>query len=376
MNSPRVLVAPDKFKGSLDAEGVVAAITAGIARTRPAARVIPLPMADGGEGTVKAALTVGFQRVDVEVSGPMSSPVRAHYARLQDVAVIEMAAASGLSLTRPDAKSARWASSFGTGELIADALDGGAQTIVLSVGGSASTDGGVGMLAALGGRFHDTGNDPLWRGGAALTRLGGIDLSGLDPRLADIDLVLASDVDNPLLGQAGSAAVYGPQKGADEAIVEELELGLSRLVNALTRTHPYARRLAGSPGAGAAGGVGFAALLVGARQRPGIEVMLDLTGFREHLREAALVITGEGSLDQQSLRGKVPVGVAAAAAQAGVPTVAIAGQCSLSQPVLREHGIEAGYALTDIEPDGEVCMRQASRLIAEIAAGIALARLN
>ncbi|MFV0426514.1 MAG: glycerate kinase [Beutenbergiaceae bacterium] len=375
MNS-RVLVAPDKFKGSAQAAQVAAAIAAGIARTRPAAEVVALPMADGGEGTVAAALAAGFDSVSVSVSGPLRAPVQATYARREEVAVIEMAAASGLIHSRADIESARRASSFGTGELITDALDSGARTIVLTLGGSACTDGGVGLLAALGGRFFDLGNDPLQRGGSALTGLGRVDLSGLDPRLADIELVLASDVDNPLLGEHGAAAVYGPQKGADPDTVAELESGLGRLVEVLSGTRSQVREIADQPGAGAAGGTGFAALLLGAKRRPGIEVLLELTGFRDQLTDVALVITGEGSLDEQSLHGKVPMGVAAAAAERDIPTVVIAGVCSVPQHRLREYGIVAAYALTDIEPDLQVCMNQAPRLLAEIAAAVALARLS
>lgn len=371
-----VVVAPDKFKGSLSAPEVAAHVAAGLLRVREDLQVRQVPQADGGEGTVDAALAAGYEAVEADVCGPTGRPLRARYARHEETAVIEMAAASGLGLTTADVDSARWSSSFGTGELILHALDGGARTIVLGIGGSASTDGGAGMLAALGGRFADIGNDPLQRGGAALVALGAVDLSGIDARLAETDLILASDVQNPLLGPDGAAAVYGPQKGADPSTVAELEQGLTRLVAVLARTRADAPSLAQRPGAGAAGGLGFAAYLLGARQRPGIEVVLELTALASALDGAILVITGEGSLDEQSLFGKTPVGVAAAAAVAGVPTVAVCGRTTLSAEQLNEHGISAAYPLTDLEADVAVSMAQAGPLLETVAGQIAQEHLR
>lgn len=372
-----VVVAADKFKGSLTAAEVAAHVAAGLRRARPGLRVLEVPMADGGEGTVDAALAAGGRERRVVVTGPLGEPVTARYALLDDAdhgptAVLEMALASGLALTPADDGAARDSSSIGTGQLVADALDAGARRVVLGVGGSASTDGGAGMLAALGVRLLDDAGAPLPGGGDALRRLARVDLSGLDPRLADTELVLAADVENPLLGPDGAAAVYGPQKGADEAAVADLEAGLARWVEALVEAGAAtAREIAAARGAGAAGGVGFGALLLGATRRRGVDVVLDLTGFDDAVAGAALVVTGEGSLDEQSLFGKTPVGVAAAAARAGVPTVAVAGRSPLPAEELARHGIAGRYVLSDIEPDVAVSIAEAGRLLETLAEAIA-----
>ncbi len=241
---------------------------------------------------------------------------------------------------------------------------------MLGVGGSACTDGGAGLVRALGGRLTDATGAELAPGGAALRDLAEVDLSGLDPRLAEVDLVLASDVDNPLLGEHGAAEVYAPQKGAGPAEVAILAAGLSRWASAVAAT--TGRDLAGAPGAGAAGGIGFAALAVlGARRRPGIDMLLELAGFAEALREARLVVTGEGSLDEQTLRGKAPAGVAEAARAAGVPVVAVAGRCLLDADALAAADIRAAYALTDLEPDPARCMAEADALLERLAGRLA-----
>ena len=372
-----MLVAPDKFKGSLDASQVAAHVAAGLRRVVPDVEVDALPVADGGEGTVEAALAAGYTRVSVAATGPLGEQVRADYARRGDVAVIEMAAVSGLAMTLADDDAARRSSSVGTGELVRHALGQGARTIVLGIGGSASTDGGAGLVVALGVRLRGAGGElPL--GGAALQDLVSVDVSGLDPRLGEVEMVLASDVDNPLLGADGAAAVYGPQKGASARAVADLEDGLARWVEALERAGvPRARELADAPGAGAAGGVGYGALvLLGAVRRPGIEVVLELTGFADRVAGMDLVITGEGSLDSQSLFGKAPVGVASAAAAAGVPTVAVAGRSTLSDAQLHKVGIAARYALTDIEPDVETCITHAGEILEDVSEILARAHLQ
>ncbi|KAE8762451.1 glycerate kinase, partial [Georgenia thermotolerans] len=249
-----VLLAPDKFKGSLPAADVAAHLAAGLRAAAPAVEVDQLPVADGGEGTVAAALAAGFTEVRLRATGPLGAPVATRYAVRGTTAVVEMAAVSGLEMLTPDPGTARRATSRGVGELVAHALDGGATTVVVGVGGSASTDGGAGMLAALGARLVGEGGD-LPDGGAALRDLLAVDLAGLHPGLAAARLVLASDVDNPLLGPRGAAAVYGPQKGADPATVALLEDGLTTWVAALAHTPvPAARPAAGSaPAAGTAG---------------------------------------------------------------------------------------------------------------------------
>lgn len=368
-----VVLAPDKFKGSLTAAQVAEHLATGLLRARPELTLRQVPMADGGEGTVAAAVAAGWTERAATVSGPLSQPVQAAYALSPDGAacVVEMALASGLEFTRADVDAARRSSSFGTGELIRHALDDGARQVILGVGGSASTDGGAGLVQALGARLLSQDGSELPGGGAALNDLTAVDLTGLDPRLGETEVVLAADVDNPLLGPSGAAAVYGPQKGADEATVAELEDGLARWVQALAAERPEAALAADLPGAGAAGGLGYAALaLLGGTRRSGIAVVIELTGLADQLDGADLAITGEGSLDAQSLYGKTPVGVARAAAAAGVPTVAVAGRSLLDDAELGRHGIAACYPLTALAPDPQTSIREAGRLLEELAATI------
>jgi glycerate kinase len=356
--SGHVLVAPDKFKGSLTAPEVAAHLAAGLREAGH--RAVELPVADGGEGTLDAALAAGFRRRPVTVTGPTGKPVDAAIALRDGTAVVELAAASGLAQL-PDGPEPMRASSRGTGELVAAALDAGARRIVLGVGGSAGTDGGAGLLSALGARITDASGRELPDGGAALARADAVDLGGLDPRLGDVGIVLASDVDNPLLGPAGAAAVYGPQKGATPEDVVLLDAALARFAGLVA---PDGATL---PGAGAAGGVGFAALTVlGARRRRGIEVVLELTGFAERLTGAALVVTGEGALDAQTLHGKAPAGVAAAARESGVPVAAVCGRCELGPAELAGAGIREVHALVEREPDPARCLAEAGRLLREV----------
>lgn len=376
-----VLVAPDKFKGSLTAAEVAATVAAALG-----VPAVELPVADGGDGTVDAAVAAGFDRVTVRVTGPTGEPVDASYARRGETAVVELAEASGLRRL-PAGPEPLTATSHGTGELIADAVKQGATRVVLGLGGSACTDGGAGMVQALGARLLDAGGRELPRGGAALRDLDRVDVSGfLD--VSGVAFVVASDVDNPLLGPHGAAAVYGPQKGATPEQVKLLDAALGRLAAVATRTHglagavehddtPRAMGVAGAPGAGAAGGVGFAALaFLHADIRPGIDYLLDLLGFHQHVKGARLVITGEGSLDEQTLRGKAPAGVARAAAAAGVPVVAVCGRRTLTDEQLREAGIEAAYALADLEPDLGRSMAEARPLLGRLVARLAADRLS
>jgi glycerate kinase len=278
-----------------------------------------------------------------------------------------MAEASGLRHLPPGVFAPLAATTYGTGELLRAALDAGARTIVLGVGGSATTDGGAGMLSALGARLLDGDGVPVAPGGGPLATLAAADLSGLDRRLAETEIVLASDVDNPLLGPKGAAAVYGPQKGASPADVAALDAALGRYAEVLG-----ARAEAEAPGAGAAGGVGFGALVgLGAVFRPGIDVLLDVLGFADALERADLVITGEGSLDEQTLHGKAPVGVANAARARGLDVVAVCGRLALQPAALGSAGIRRAYALTDIEPDAARCMAEAGPLLEQVAASLA-----
>jgi glycerate kinase len=372
--APLVVVAPDKFKGSLSADDAAAALARGLRRRLRVVRVVEHPVADGGEGTVAMVLRHGFSPITCQVQGPTGEPVRARYALREDVAVLEMAAAAGLAALPggvPDDRTAQTASTFGVGELIRDALDRGARRIVLGVGGSATTDGGAGMAVALGARLSAASGTVLPAGGASLLSAERLDLDALDRRLAEATVVVACDVDNPLTGPQGAAAVYGPQKGAGDATVELLDGALTHwadLVAAAT-----GRDLRALPGAGAAGGLGFgAAALLGAEVRSGIEYLLDLSGFAGAVAGADLVIVGEGSLDEQSLRGKGPIGVAAVAARAGVRVVAVAGRVGVPEARLRDHGVEAVYTLADLEPDVRRSMRSAAQLLETTAERIAV----
>jgi glycerate kinase len=368
----RAVVAADKFKGSLTAAEVAERVAAGLARAGFAGVVEALPVADGGDGTVAAAVAAGFCPVELEVTGPAGGTVRAVYAVRGADAVIEAAQACGLTLLPPGALAPLTATSRGVGQLILAAIAAGARRIMLGVGGVATTDGGAGLLQALGARLTDGSGRELGPGGGALTELAAADLTGLAD-LTGTQFLLASDVDNPLLGTAGAAAVYGPQKGASPAQVELLEAGLRRWAD-VAEPAASSGPARSAPGAGAAGGIGFAALqFLGARMRPGIELLLELASFESRLDGARLVITGEGSLDAQTLHGKTPVGVARAAGahDPAVPVVAVAGRCTLTQAELGRAGIARAYALTDIEPDLARCIAEAGPLLERLAEQIA-----
>jgi glycerate 2-kinase len=364
VSAGHVIIAPDKFKGSLGAPEVARHIGAGLRRARPDVAVLELPVADGGDGTVDAAVAAGFDRVRVRVTGPTGEPVTASYAVRGDVAVVELAEASGLRSLPGGRSQPLTATSRGTGELIGDAVRRGVRRVVLGLGGSACTDGGTGMAAALGARLLDADGRELLPGGGALRDLDRIEAPAAWP--PGVTVVVASDVDSPLLGPDGAAHVFGPQKGAGPADVGVLEEGLSRLDAVVRRD--LGVEAADRPGAGAAGGAGFGAMVfLSATVEPGIGYLLDLLGFADHLTGARLVITGEGALDRQTLRGKAPAGVARAAAGAGVPVLAVAGRNTLSAEELRDAGFRGAYALTDIEPDPARCMEQAGTLLERLA---------
>ena len=382
----RIVIAPDKFKGSLSAPEVCAHLEKGLQRGAGGnLEVLRIPVADGGEGTLDAAVASGFTRRSAVVAGPTGEPVTADFAVRGNEAVIEMAAASGLALLpsgalvrgRPGPTAARTATSLGTGQLIRAALDAGCNRIVLGVGGSANTDGGAGLLRGLGARFLDAGGNELPAGGAPLAHLDRIDFSGFEPRLKDTRFVLASDVDNPLLGAQGAASMFGPQKGATQQDVGMLDAALARFVEVLAREigpdgpNNRAIKAAEAPGAGAAGGVGYAAIAVlAATRRPGIDVVLELTGLEQRLAGADLVITGEGSLDEQSLLGKTPMGVARAAAAQGVPVIAVCGRTTLHASQASAAGFEDVYALTGMESNVDRCIAEAAQLLEQLGTQI------
>jgi len=365
----RVLIASDKFKGSLTAAEVAAAVSTGVRRARPDAVVDSVPVADGGDGSLAAAVAAGFELVPVTASGPTGVPVQSGYARRGDLAVVELADVSGL-VRLPDGLQPMTATSLGAGELIAAAVAAGCRRVVLGIGGSASTDGGAGLVRGLGARLLDARGESIGDGGAALTDLASLDLTALRDALVGVEVVVACDVDNPLTGPVGAPATYGPQKGAGPGQVIELDDALTHWADVVAAA--TGSDLRDTPGAGAAGGVGFAALaLLGAELRPGIELVLDLVGFAERLDGADLVVTGEGALDAQTLHGKAPAGVAAAAAAAGIPVVAVCGVNHLDDVRLHAAGISAAYALTDLEPDVRRCIADGGPLLEQLGTRIA-----
>ena len=366
-----VVVAPDKFKGTLTAPQVAAHVAAGLDRACPGLKTVQVPVADGGDGTVDAAEAAGYRRVEIGVRGPTGKPVTASFALLDGTAIIESAQACGLTRLPGGVPAPLTATSRGVGELILAAIRMRAKRIVLGLGGVACTDGGAGLVTALGGKLVDESGLELPPGGAALDRLDRIDVSKLRD-LSGTEVIAATDVDNPLLGPRGAAAVYAPQKGASPEDVTILENGLARWADVAEQTLGFRER--DERGAGAAGGLGFAALgFLSATMQPGIELMLDLISFTGHLSGARLVITGEGALDTQTLHGKAPAGVARAAAAVApdLPVVAVAGVCSLTAGQLRSAGLARAYALADIEPDLARCRDQAGPLLEELAGSIA-----
>lgn len=340
----RIVVAPDKFKGTLTAGEAARAIADGLASSLPEAEFRLVPLADGGEGSVDAAVAAGALRRSTVVEDPLGEPVLAAWAETSDdgvpTAVVEVAAASGLALVDPTPGTARRADTSGTGQLLLAALDAGVRRVVLGVGGTAGTDGGTGLLRALGVRFLDRDGCPVPRGAAGLPAVATVDLSGLDPRCTDLDVLLCCDVEAPLLGEHGAARVFGPQKGAGPREVAQFEEGLRRLADALRAatgvdvvTWPWA-------GAGGAVSAGAHAVL-GARAVSGADHVAGLVGLDAHLAWADLLVVGEGSLDAQSLAGKAPVAAARRARAAGVPVVAVAGRLDVPEEDLRTAGFDA-----------------------------------
>ncbi len=325
----RVLVAPDSYKGSMTSVVVARALADGWRRGRADDEVALTPMADGGEGTLDAVMATGdWAPLPAAARDPLMRPIDARFLRRGDRAVVELAVASGLSLVAPEDRDAAAATTFGTGQVLAAAIGLGCTRIVLGLGGSATTDGGAGLLVALGARLLDEEGQELPMGGGALARLAAIDLAGLSPILAEVHLTVASDVSNPLLGELGAAAVYGPQKGLDEAGVARLDAALGQYADVLEAAVGGSVR--DVPGAGAAGGTTAALLAIADRFasfgiRPGIDVVMELTDFEGRLATSDLVLTGEGRVDAQTAFGKTALGVARRAQGAGVPCVCIGG---------------------------------------------------
>jgi glycerate 2-kinase len=364
----RVLVCPDKFRGSLTAVQAAEALADGL-QAGGVHRPWILPVADGGEGTVDCCLAAGFTEFPRRVTGADGHPVLARIAIRGPVAVIESAQACGLGKGPPDDRAALAATSFGVGELIRAALDAGCRRLIVGVGGTASTDGGAGLLQALGARLSDSRGNPVAAGGGGLATLEQADLSELDPRLAACDLLAATDVDNPLLGTRGAAAVFAPQKGADRQAQAQLERGLVKLAGLLDRS--AVPHLSGLPGTGAGGGIAYALLRAGAQRVSGADTILEMLRFTDHASAADLVVTGEGSLDASSLGGKAPVTLAMTAHRLGTLVVAVAGRSTLTPQQQREAGIDRVYQLLDLAGSAERSMREAPLLLRRAGTDIA-----
>ena len=369
----KIVIAPDSFKDSLSAQGVADAIALGLAQVWPDAQLIKCPMADGGEGTVESILAAceGELRRTL-VRGPLGAMVDAAWGWLPQshTAIIEMAEASGLQLVPVAQRDACISSTFGTGQLIRAALDAGAQRVILAIGGSATNDGGAGALQALGVKLLDAQGQTLSPGGLALAQLARVDLSDIDPRLAQVRFDIAADVNNPLCGPHGASAIFGPQKGASPVQVEQLDQALGHFADHCAAA--LSNDVRDEPGSGAAGGLGFAAkAFLGAQFKAGVEVVAELVGLAEAVAGADLVITGEGRFDAQTLRGKTPFGVARVARQHAVPVIVIAGTLGEGYQALYEHGIDAAFALASGPMSLQQACAEAPRLLRERATDIA-----
>ena len=347
----KLVIAPDSFKESLDAQQVAFAIERGFQSIFPEIHTVCVPVADGGEGTTEAlvAATAGVQ-ISESVRGPLGEPLNAIWGLLGEqpntalTAVVETAAASGLDKISSARRDALRATTYGTGELILAALERGVRRIILGLGGSATNDGGMGLLSALGARFLDAKGEVLEAGGAALARLASIDLSQMDSRVAETEFLVACDVDNPLLGARGASAIFGPQKGATPEQVEQLDAALANLADISAKL--LGRDCREVAGAGAAGGLGYALVqFLSARMAPGIDLVLEAVCFDEQLQGADLVITGEGRVDGQSLSGKTPVGVARWAKRHDLPVIALCGSIGAGAEGVHKVGIDALFTV-------------------------------
>ncbi|EPH5254701.1 glycerate kinase [Vibrio cholerae] len=369
----KVVIAPDSFKESLTAKQVCDAIQAGLARVWHHAKFVAIPVADGGEGTVQSLVDATQGRlVEVKVMGPQGKRVEAFYGMLGDnqTAVIEMAAASGLHHVPVAQRDPKLTTSFGTGELIRHALDQGVTKLIIGLGGSATNDGGVGMLAALGARFTNADGDPIQLTGGGLRELTHIDLQDFDPRLQHCDILVACDVNNPLCGDKGASAVFGPQKGATPEDVQLLD-GTLRQFGLLTEK-VTGKMVLESAGAGAAGGMGAALLAyTQARLRPGIEIVLETVQLAYQVSDADLVITGEGRIDSQTVHGKTPMGVAKVAKRFDVPVLALCGCTGDNYQAVYQCGIDAVFAAVPRAMSLEDALKESDFNLADLAENVA-----
>jgi glycerate kinase len=361
----KFVAAPNAFKESLSAPKVAECIAQGIHRVLPDAIVEQVPVADGGDGTAEAlVVATGGRMVELTVTGPLGEPVKASYGLLGDnrTAVVEMALASGLHLVDQEYRNPMKTTTYGTGELIAAALDQGVKKVIVGIGGSATVDGGAGMAQALGCSLLDDEGRDIPHGGEGLSRLARIDLDQRHPALEKVEVVVACDVDNPLTGPQGASAIYGPQKGATPEMVRQLDADLARYANIVKRD--VGLEVDTVPGAGAAGGLGAGLMaFLGAKLRPGVDIVLEASKLEEKLTGADLVITGEGKLDRQTAFGKAPMGVARCAQKHGIPVVAIAGSLAKGADESVDHGIDAVFSIVPGPVSLEEAMKRADEFI-------------
>lgn len=343
----KVVIAIDSLKGSLSSMEAGMAIKDGILAAKPDAEVIVKPLADGGEGTTDALIEgMNGERIDLTVTGPMHTPVDAYYGYLKDTntAVMEMASAAGITLVPDSEKNPLLATSYGVGEMINDAIQRGCRNFIIGIGGSVTNDGGIGMLKALGVRFLDENGEDAGEGGQALAKIARIDVSGINPLLKECHIQVACDVNNPLCGKNGSTYVYGPQKGVTEDMKKTLDEAMAHFARVTSET--LENDYMNTPGAGAAGGLGYAFLAyTGAALTPGIELILDAVGLEEELSGADVVVTGEGRLDFQTAMGKAPVGVARLAKKYNAKVIAFAGSVTKEATACNKEGIDAFFPI-------------------------------
>ena len=343
----KVVIAIDSLKGSLSSMEAGTAIKDGILAAKPDAEVIVKPLADGGEGTTDALIEgMNGERIDLTVTGPMHTPVDAYYGYLKatNTAVMEMASAAGITLVPDSEKNPLLATSYGVGEMINDAIQRGCRNFIIGIGGSVTNDGGIGMLKALGVRFLDENGEDAGEGGQALAKVARIDVSGMNPLLKECHIQVACDVNNPLCGENGSTYVYGPQKGVTEDMKKTLDEAMAHFARVTSET--LENDYMNTPGAGAAGGLGYAFLAyTGAALTPGIELILDAVGLEEELSGADVVVTGEGRLDFQTAMGKAPVGVARLAKKYNAKVIAFAGSVTKEATACNKEGIDAFFPI-------------------------------
>jgi len=365
----KIVIAPDSFKGNLTAREVADAIEVGIRRVMPDVEIVKVPMADGGEGTVQALVdATSGEIITAEVTDPLGNRINAVFGILGNrepkTAVIEMASASGLPLVPLDKRNPMITTTYGTGELILKALDIGCKRLIIGIGGSATVDGGAGVAQALGIRLIDKDGNDIPRGGGGLKYLDRIDISGIDQRLKETEIIVACDVDNPLVGPRGASAVFGPQKGATPEMVEQLDMFLDRYADIIKRDLAVDVKYA--PGAGAAGGLGAGLMaFFKAQLKSGIDIVISASGLENSLKDADLVITGEGKIDRQTIYGKTPIGVAKSAKKYGLPVIAFAGNINTDSNVVYENGIDGLMSIISHPMTLETAMERSKELLAD-----------